>query len=417
MKEWLKVFGLGFFNDRLAEKSAGYGFVSIVLSIVFSFVFFMFGFFAADVVPFGSHYRHAHSYREFVHNAVTAQQIEVVDGKGVCADIVNTYTSDADREKYAINGYDLIIDTRASDTLIEFSRIAVYGGKEISYDEYVGLSEADKANYTLKEIYTDSELVLSADRIEKFERYLDSISREGTDEYNAEAAAAYSKIKEENSSADEYGKEIYYLYVEYYYSGLESALMSAKAPVLCDYYYINYVLTDNDRYLYLFDNICIGSFVTDKGIPSVFTGYYKDCKADVLDAQTADGFIKDVFYSSVKYSMSSYFTGAMQMAPAYILIPVIVGLLMFLISKATKNTFGAKFGACYKVVNTFAWVSALLTGLTTFLLGFVTFARKLYLFMPLIFAVILILRTAVFYITRTIEERKTAEEQPNEEML
>ncbi len=417
MREWLKVFGLGFFNDKLAAKSAGYGFVSIVLSIVFSFVFFMFGFLAADVVPFSMHYDNAQSYREFVHNAVTARQIEIKDGKGACADTVNTYTSDADKNKYAINGYNLIIDTRASDTLIEFSRIAVYGGKEISYEEYLTLDDGEKKNYTLKEIYTDKELVLSADKIEKFESYLDSISREGTDNYNAEAASAYSKIKEDNLGADEYGKEIYYLYVKFYYSGLESALMSAKAPVLCDYYYLNYVLTDNDKYLYLFDDICIGTFVTDKNIPAVFTGYYKDGKAGTLGAQTVDGFIKDVFYSSVKYSMSSYFTGAMQMAPAYILIPVIVGLLLFLISKATKNTFGAKFGGCYKVVNTFAWFSALLTGLMTFLLGFVTFSRKLYLFMPLIFAVILILRTAVFYITRTVEERKTAEEQLNEEML
>lgn len=417
MVEWLKVFGLGFFNDRLAAKAASYGFVSIVLSIVFSFVFFMFGFMAADVVPFGAHYDNSAQYREFVHNAVSNNHVEIAGGIAECDGKINTYSIEADNLKYAVNGYNLIIDTRASDTLIEFSRTAVYGGKEIAFEEYLALSDAEKKNYTLKDIYTDNELVLTADKTQKFESYLDSICTEGANGYSSEAAAAYSKIKEGNLSSEEYAKEVYYLYVKYYYTGVESALMSAKAPVLCDYYYLNYVLTDKDRYLYLFDDICIGSFVTDKDIPAVFTGYYKDCADGALDARTVDTFVKDVFYSAVSYNMSSYFTGAMQMAPAYILIPVTVGLILFLIGKAAKKTFCEKFGGCYKIVNIFAWYAALLTGLFTFLLGFFTFSRKLYLFMPLIFAVILILRTAVFYITRNIEERKAAEESANEEML
>ena len=44
MKDWFKVFGLSFFSDKSAERAPQYGFVSIVLSIMLSVLFFMFGF-------------------------------------------------------------------------------------------------------------------------------------------------------------------------------------------------------------------------------------------------------------------------------------------------------------------------------------------------------------------------------------
>ena len=125
-----------------------------------------------------------------------------------------------------------------------------------------------------------------------------------------------------------------------------------------------------------------------------------------MTADTVDGLVHDLFYGSVGYNMSSYFTSAMQMAPAYVLIPVLAGFVLWLICKGTKKEFGSKFSDCYKTVNTFAWYSALLTGLMTFILAFFVFARKLYLFMPLIYSLILILRTAVFYFTRSAKEKK-----------
>lgn len=405
--DWFKVFGLSFFNNKLAARSAKYGFVSVVLAIALSFLFFMFGFMAADVVPFSTHYGNAGQYREFVHNALSDLEIEVKDGIAKSDKIVNTRTSEADRQKYVLNGYDFIIDTRASDMLIEFSQIAVRGDKKISYEEYLKLS--NKSDYKLEFVYTDNELQLTAEDTAKQESFLNGLSNEEADGYNKKAAEEFKKLKESNLSGEEYAKEIYFLYVRYYYTNFESALMSAKAPVLCDYYYLNFILGDNDDYFYLLDDICVGSFKTDNGIPAVFAGFYTDCPHGVLDENSVDGFIKDVFYNSVSYSMSSYFTSAMQMAPGYILIPVLIGLILYLISKSKKDA--PKFLECYKTVNSFAWVSALATGLLTFILGFFVFARKLYLFMPLIFALILILRTAVFYFMQRVEDKATEQDE------
>ncbi len=417
MAEWLKVYFLSFFNDRLADKSAKYGFVSVFLTIVFSFVFFMFGFMAADVVPFSTHYDNAGQYKEFVHNAFSdiELRVEIKDGLAECDTLVNTYTNESNKEKYAKNGYNLIVDTRKSDNLIEFSQVAVNGDAEISYEEYLNLTDKGKEGYSIETRYTDKVLEITGDKVVTYENYLEGISKEETDGYNREAATAYKELKEKNLTGDEYGKEIYYLYVKYYFSNVQSVLMSAKAPVLSDYYYLNFILGDNANYLYLLDDICAGSFTTDSGIPALFAGYYRGCARGVLDETSADAFVKDVYYNSVSYSMSSYFTSAIQMAPGYILIPVIVGLVLFLICKAAKKRFGQKFTDCYKTVNSFALVSALLTGLTTFILAFFVFARELYLFMPLIFASILILRCAIFYFTRSVKERAEQEEQPEED--
>lgn len=417
MAEWLKIYFLSFFNDRLAAKSAKYGFVSVFLTIVLSFVFFMFGFMAADVVPFSTHYDNAGQYKEFVHNAFSDSElrVEIKDGLAKCDTIVNTHTNESDKEKYAKNGYNLIVDTRKSDTLIEFSQVAVNGDAEISYEEYLNLTDKGEEGYSIETRYTDKVLEITGDKVVTYESYLEGISEEGTN-YNSEAATAYKELKEKNLTGDEYGKEIYYLYVKYYFSNVQSVLMSARAPVLSDYYYLNFILGDHANYLYLLDDICTGYFRTDTDIPAAFAGYYKGCASGVLDETSADAFVKDVYYNSVSYSMSSYFTSAIQMAPGYILIPILVGLILFLICKAAKKQFGQKFVDCYKTVNSFALVSALLTGLTTFILAFFVFARKLYLFMPLIFALILILRCAVFYFTGSAKEKAAQEDETEEEI-
>lgn len=418
MAEWLKIYFLSFFNDRHAAKSAKYGFVSVFLTIVLSFVFFMFGFMAADVVPFSTHYDNAGQYKEFVRNAFSDSElrVEIKDGLAKCDTIVNTHTIEKDKEKYAKNGYNLIVDTRKSDTLIEFSQVAVKGDAEISYADYLNLTDKEKEGYGIETRYTDKVLQITDDKVVTYESYLEGISEEGAN-YNSEAAAAYKELKEKNLTGDEYGKEIYYLYVKYYFSNVQSVLMSAKAPVLSDYYYLNFILGDHANYLYLLDDICTGSFRTDTDIPAAFAGYYKGCASGVLDETSADAFVKDVYYNSVSYYTSSYFTSAIQMAPAYILIPMLVGFILFLICKAAKKQFGQKFVDCYKTVNSFALVSALLTGLTTFILAFFVFARKLYLFMPLIFALILILRCAVFYFTSSAKETAELEEQQESENI
>lgn len=191
MIEWLKVFGLGFFNGRLAARSGKLGFVSVVLSIALSFAFFMFGFMAADTVPFSSHYDNADGFGDFLHAAFSSDvKVEICNGFAKSDSVINTYTDQADRERYALNGYHLIVDTRKSDTLIEFTQVAVDGDTELDYPSYLALSDRERQRYTLETRYTADELVLTAERVERCESYLDGLSAEGEKKDVAEAYAA-----------------------------------------------------------------------------------------------------------------------------------------------------------------------------------------------------------------------------------
>ncbi len=160
---------------RLAANSAKYGFVSVFLTIVLSFVFFTFGFMAADVVPFSTHYDKAELYKEFVRSAFSDNElrVEIKDGLAECDIIVNTYTNESDKDRYAKNGYNLIVDTRKSDTLIEFSQVAVKGDAEISYEEYLNLTDKEKEGYNIETRYTDKVLEITGDKVVTYESYLE----------------------------------------------------------------------------------------------------------------------------------------------------------------------------------------------------------------------------------------------------
>lgn len=413
LRERIKFFGLSYFSDKIARTAADFGFGTLFLALVLSFLFFLCGYMAADTVPFAVHYENAGSYKEFINNAFSEGGISLsVKNSLVCADSrINTYADGGDKAVYAMNGYDLIVDTRPSDMLIEFTQVAVKGGTEISYESYLALSAAEKNGYKLETRYTDKELVVSSAFVEKITVYLDGICAEGSLEYNAKAAAAYGKLKEEkaNYSEDEYGKQLYYLYVRFYYASVSSVYYDAQAPVLRDYYYRNYIAANKAYYFYLFDGMCAGSFKTDGGVPVVFGGYFNKCADGAVD--DVGGLIKTAFYDTVSYTFGSYFMGAVMQLPYLIFIPLILALLLWGVGKAVKNGWEKTFSGCFKTVSAFIWFSGFLTALVTFVCGFFVSAKLMYSYMPLIFGLLLLIRTIIFCITAVISKRKPPESE------
>ena len=67
--EWLKFYFLGFFSEKQARKSNWTGALTIIFSAVLAFLLFFIGFYAADIVPFSTHYNNATQYCRFVENA------------------------------------------------------------------------------------------------------------------------------------------------------------------------------------------------------------------------------------------------------------------------------------------------------------------------------------------------------------
>ncbi len=410
IKQWLKTYGLGFFSDRIAKDAPKFGFAGVFLSLLLSFIFVLFGYYGADVAPFSTHYNNAGSYKEFIHSAFeNGVDLTIENSKGTSGKLINTYTDENDKATYGKNGYNLIVDTRPSNTLIEFEQVAVRNGNsenKISYEDYLSLDEQTKKEYKLAVGFSGKLLEITPEMTEKHASYMEQVSDESSGRYDRSGAEKYNKLKEDkaNYSQEEYAKELYYLYVKYYYTNVGSIYGSAKAPVLRDYYYANYITKGNAYYFYVFDDMCAGSFQTDNGVPVVFGGYFRECAdGKVTDI---DKLITDTYYATAGNTFVSYFVSTMSQLPFLIFIPLILGLLMWGIGKAVKDGWENKFAGCYKIINVFVWVTALLTALIIFICGFITSARLLYKFIPVIFGGVLLIRTTIFCTLSAVKNRK-----------
>lgn len=411
--EWLKFYFLGFFSEKQARKSNRTGALTIILSAALAFLLFFVGFYAADIVPFSTHYNNAATYRRFAENALGNGKtpVKINAEKAVYPVKINTFISDADKEKYCFDGYNLIVDTRPSDTLIRFTQYAVNGEEEIDYETYLALKEEDKKQYSLKIRYFDEELVLTDEDTARHTEFLDRTSVEGSEKYNKSAAEEYKKLKndKQNLSDSEYAEQLYYLFIKYYYVGAGSLLKGAKAPVLCDYYYINFIIGGKSDFLYIFDTLCTGSFTSDRGVPVAFGGYY-DGQPDG-DVTDINGFIKQIFYDSAGAAVASYFYTVMMQIPFILIIPIVLALLLWLIGKAAKAGSNQGFTNYYKTTNCFVLFSAIFTAVITFVCGFLFSARIVAKFMPLIFGIILVVRALIsFVIVYAMSKRAAANE-------
>lgn len=397
--EWLKFYFLGFFSEKQAKKSNKTGALSIILSAAFTFLLFFVGFYAADIVPFSTHYENTAKYRQFAENAFENGEayVKINDEKAVYPVKINTYTSEADKEKYCSDGYNLIVDTRPSDMLIRFTQYAIKGEEEIDYETYLALDEEDKKQYLLKIRYLDEELILTDEDTARHIGFLEQVSVEGGEKFNKSAADDYKKLNgdKQNMNDEEYAEQLYYLFIKYYYVGAGSLLKGAKAPVLCDYYYINYIIGGKSDYLYVFDELCTGSFTSDRGVPVVFGGYY-DGQPDG-EVTDINAFIKQIFYDSAGAAVGSYFYTVIMQIPFILIIPIALALLLWLIGKAVKGRNNQSYTNYYKKSNCFVLFSAIFTAVLTFVCGFFFSARIVAKFMPLIFGIILMVRACVSF--------------------
>ena len=408
--EWLKFYFLCFFSEKQAKKSPGTGALSIILSAVLTFLLFFVGFYAADIIPFSTHYENAAKYCRFAENAFENgnSPVKINAEKAVYPVKINTYTSEADKEKYSSDGYNLIVDTRPSDTLIRFIQYAIKGEEEIDYETYLALNEEDKKQYSLRIRYLDEELVLTGEDTARHIGFFEQTSIEGGENYNKSAADEYKKLKadKQNMNDEEYAEQLYYLFIKYYYVGAGSLLQGAKAPVLCDYYYINYLIGGKSDYLYIFDTLCTGSFTSDRGVPVAFGGYY-DGQPDG-EVTDINGFIKQIFYASAGAAVASYFYTVIMQIPFILIIPILLALLLWLAGKATKAGNNQSYTNYYKITNCFVLFSAIFTAVITFVCGFFFSARIVAKFMPLIFGIILMVRAGVSFAMNLAATKRSA---------
>ncbi|MDE5943507.1 MAG: hypothetical protein K2H30_04790 [Clostridia bacterium] len=405
MKSWLKFIGLSFFSDKISKEALKRGYLNIALGVVFALVFLLCGLLAADLLPFSAQYNTSTDFTAFVRNAVSDDglNLEVKSQKIAAVRIVDTFSSEEDAAAYGLNGYNLVVDTRPADTFDDFEAYYLSNDgeqQEITLEDYATLSDVAKRNFDFKIRYTANELILTDELTAGHESYLTSI--------NSESFSELQK-KQGEISRDEYQKQVYSLYVKAYYPDLSAYESTGSAPLLRNYYFHNYLNGGAEKYLFIFNDSCVGSFETNTGTKVTFYGFYKNFSDGTTfsTAKDADNFIKSAFNATAPLSVYVYFMNLIRLLPFIILMPLILALIAFCVLRLIKSKMGKGFGGCIKIIGSYLLIGSLISAIITFICGYFVPRNSLIIATLLIFFLVLLIRTAVFLIIENISVKKS----------
>lgn len=434
MKKWFNFFVFSFFSHKSAKEGARRGFGSLFLSFVLTLIFLWSAFVGGDMLPFGARYKSSPDFTATVYEALANAdkrvelKIEGGDLKGKKQNgdyveelLLSTLESDDDREKYSANGFNVVIDMRPADRLAEVYAYAVSNdGKatEISYQDYLDLSEVARLNFDFKLRYTGRELLLTDDLVQGYIEYLDG----SEDEIKGNAEALTKELSEGRITKSEYNRAAYELYFTSYYPEITEYEASSKIPLLRNYYYHQYISQGIDNYLFIFDDYLTGSFETKGGRTVSFHGFYSGLQdgeivptgATETDAKTAvDGFIKRAFRSSGALTLYAYTVNTFSLAPLMALMIMAATLLTYSIMRLRGVESITSLGGMAKIVGSFSWFSGLSSAAVSVIASFFV-GRNMIVTLPLVlFFTALAIRSVIFAMkekdlyTEMSEQRQT----------
>ena len=434
MKKWFKFFGLSFFSHSIPKTSVKRGYTNVFLGFVLVLVFLWAAYFGANTLPFGAHYKRSPDFTATAYSVFTGTdtekriEAEIEDGTFKAkkhgteyseALLVNTFDSEGDKQQYSVNGYNIVVDTRAADTLAEIEAYCVSNdGKEtvISYSDYLTLSDVAKLNFDFKLKYTGNALALDESLVESYKDYLNGLG----DEMKSESEALSQKLTEEKITQSEYNRAIYELYFTNYYPEITAYESASKVPLLRNYYYHQYVKDGAKKYLFIFDDYMTGSFETKGGITVSFHGFYADLENGPVVPIGADGsaanvsvdrFIKKSFKSTGFLNSYAYALNVFSLVPFIALMLLVVTLLTYSISRLRAVESIRSFGAMFKIVGSFAWFSGTISAVITIVAAFFVKSNIINALPLVVFFLALAARSVIFAIEEERLYIKRSEEQ------
>ena len=433
MKKWINFFCLSFFSDKMSKEAARRGYSNVFLGLLLTFALLWCGFVCGEMLPFSAHYNRSPDFQSTVH-AVLANpdiskriSIEIVDGRlqmqrediedgeGL---LINTIENDRDKQTYSVGGYNVVVDSRPSESLAEVVAYCVSNdGKntEISYQDYLTLSEVARLNFDFKLMYTGNELKLSDEVVENHLSYLNTLEGE-----NQSKAQAYGQeLADGKITKNEYNLAIYKLYFINYYPDITEYESESEVPLLRNYYYHEYLKNSEGKYLFIFDDYIAASFETVSGIKTSFYGFYNSLENGNLIAENteqamaekkADEFIKDSFAAMAPLSMYAYAMNVFSLIPFIALMPMVVALLAYSILKLKESEIMLSFGAMFKIVGSYLWISAVISAALTIAISFFASQSVLTALPLLLMFVALAVRAMLYVINEARLHQKQTEE-------
>ena len=337
--------------------------------------------------------------------------------------LINTFERDSDRQIYSVNGYNVVVDSRPANTLAEIEAYCISNdgkGTEISYEDYLTLSQVARLNFDFKLRYTGRALELDDETVEKYRVYVDGVSAEN----KSATEKLASDLAEGLITKPEYNRGIYELYFANYYPEISAYESTSKVPLLRNYYYHNYISQGVGKYLFVFDDYMIGSFETERGIELSFYGFYSNLDDGVLIAdgsteaearELADGFIKNAFRANWFLNAYAYVMNVISIAPFIALMLMVAALLCYSVLKLWGVESIASLGGMLKTVGSFVWFSGITSALFSVILSFFV-KRSLVNALPLVlFFAVLVIRSVIFIIKENKSYVKLLEQQEAEQ--
>lgn len=434
MKKWFEFFCLSFFSHKISKAGAKRGYATVFLGLVLALIFLWVAFMGGDMLPFGAHYSDSPDFIEAVRAVLANTDVNKridVEIKGGSLELkkhgeeyfegllLNTFESDTDKQNYAVNGYNFIIDTRPADTLAEIDAYCVSNngdGLMISYQEYLELSEAKKLQFDFKLNYTGKALELDDETVDGYRAYVYGLNDEG----KTATEKLSSDLAEGKITKEEYNRAIYELYFVNYYPKIGEYEGTSSVPLLRNYYYHKYISQGVGNYLFIFDDYMVGSFETRKGIDVSFYGFYSNlengalvkegCTQDEANA-SVDSFIRDSFEAIWILNAYAYAVNIISLAPFMALMLMVATLLTYSVLKLRGVESIRGLGAMFKIIGSFAWTSGLISAVLTVIMAFFL-ERNVIAALPLIlFFVTVVIRSMVFAIKENRSYIKQLEQE------
>ena len=422
MKKWVEFFFLSFFSHGKAKEGARRGYTNVLLSLTLSLVFMWSAFVGGDMLPFGVHYDGATDFGEaagaVLANADSAKRLygriekgslrlKKQGGEYTEALFVNTFERVEDRQNYSVGGYGVIVDTRPAGTPAEVEAYCLSNdgkGTEISYEEYLALSEVARLNFDFKLRYTGEALELSDGRITEYRAYLDTLG----EEMREKTAGLDKELGEGSITEAQYGRGLYELYFTSYYPKISDYESTSAVPLLRNYYYHEYISKGIKNYLFIFDDYMTGSFEAGGGAEISFFGFYSSLEegelvregADEEEAREAvDGFIMDCFRENWFLNAYGHLVNTITLTPFIALMIMVAALLTYSVLRLRGVESVGSLGAMIRIVGSFSWFSGLISALITVIAMFFVNQKLLIALPPVLFFVALVIRSVIFAIT------------------
>ena len=424
MKEKLKVFFLGFFSDNVAKKAEKGGLLLMFINFILALTVLFVATFTIETAAFYPRYASAENLKQTVDNLFRPSDRENAvtlylssdgyvlakrgDGEYQSAVIVDTFLSEEDRLTYSAGGFNVVVDTREAGLYDDFIAYCQSDdGLKISYEEYLDLTELAKKSFTFKIEYTPNEVDLSNEKTAERKTYL-------SEHAQTELDALDEKLSSGELDEIGYNGQVWALYVKTYYPDLKEYETITGVPLLRNYYYHNYTLNGETDYLFVFNDSVIGSFTEKNGKVEEFYGFYQNFS--VGEITDGESFIKTAYSASIKLNEYVAFMRMMRFLPIYMVMPIVVALIAYLIIKIGARERAGRFLPCLKVVATFIFWSSLISAAVTYILSFFVERSLIFMLLSSLFFVVMMVRGIIWMIgeiTR-LNSAKTISE-PNEQ--